>query len=73
MSRRKAREADHEASMTKDRLAPFVWLAYLVVPIEGWGLFHGRPLGGFDALALAAFCWLWWMRRPAPFALARPS
>lgn len=48
------------------RLTPFIWLAYLVVPIEGWGLFHGRPLGGFDALALAVFCWLWWVRRSLP-------
>ena len=55
--------------MTKDRLAPFVWLAYLVVPIEGWGLFSGRPLGAFGALAVAAFCWLWWVRRSMPFAL----
>lgn len=50
------------------RFLPFIWLAYLVVPIEGWGLFHGRPLGGLGALALAALCWLWWVRRSLPFA-----
>lgn len=50
-------------------VAPLVWLAYLVVPIEGWGLFSGRPLGGFGGLALAAFCWLWWVRRSLPFPL----
>ena len=51
----------------KARLAPLVWLAYLVVPIEGWGLFHGRPLAALDAVVLAAFCWLWWVRRSIPF------
>lgn len=55
--------------MTKERLAPLLWIAYLIVPVEGWGLFHGRPLGGFDALVLAAFCWWWWMRRTVPVPL----
>jgi 4-amino-4-deoxy-L-arabinose transferase-like glycosyltransferase len=54
---------------TKDRLAPFVWLAYLVIPIEGWGLFSGRPLGGAGAVALAIVCWLWWVRRSLPVPL----
>jgi hypothetical protein len=52
-----------------DRLAPYLWLAYLVIPVEGWGLFAGRPLGALDALALVTFCWLWWLRRPPAFAL----
>lgn len=34
------------------------WIAYLVVPVEGWGLFHGRPLGLLPAAALAIVCWL---------------
>lgn len=55
--------------MTKARLAPLLWILYLVVPVEGWGLFHGRPLGGFDALVLASFCWLWWLRRALPLPL----
>jgi dolichyl-phosphate-mannose-protein mannosyltransferase len=54
--------------MTKDRLAPFVWLAYLAVPIGGWGLFPGRPLGGVGAVALVFVCWVWWTRRALPFA-----
>jgi hypothetical protein len=35
-----------------------VWLAYLVIPVEGWGLFHGRPLGLLGAAALAAAWWV---------------
>jgi hypothetical protein len=55
--------------MTKAHLAPLLWIGYLVVPVEGWGLFHGRPLGGFDALVLAGLCWLWWVRRKLPLPL----
>ena len=55
--------------MTRARLAPLLWIAYLVVPVQGWGLFHGRPLGGFDALVLAALCWLWWRRKTLPLPL----
>lgn len=51
------------------RLAPVFWLAYLVLPVDGWGLFHGRPLGALDALVLAALGWLWWQRRSLPFAV----
>ncbi len=51
------------------RLAPFAWLAYLIVPIEGWGLLHGRPLGAIEALALLALLWLWWVRRSLPFTV----
>ena len=43
-----------------------MWLAYVLLPIRGWGLLSGRPLGGMGALALAAFCWLWWERRSLP-------
>ncbi len=47
--------------------APFLWLAYLVTPVDGWGLFSGRPLGLGAAAALAAVCWLWFVRRSLPF------
>ncbi len=51
------------------RLAPAFWLAYLVLPVQGWGLFEGRPLGALDALALVSLGWLWWQRRSLPFAM----
>src|SRR5579872_1073620 len=35
-----------------------VWLAYLLVPVEGWGLFHGRPLDVLSTATLCAACWL---------------
>lgn len=35
-----------------------IWIAYLVVPVEGWGLFPGRPLGLLPATALAVACWV---------------
>jgi hypothetical protein len=36
----------------------FVWLAYLIAPMEGWGLFHGRPLGVISTATLAVACWI---------------
>lgn len=48
------------------RVAPFLWLIYLVLPVEGWGLLHGRPLGGLDAVVLIAGGWLWWARKSLP-------
>jgi hypothetical protein len=42
-----------------------VWVAYLVVPVEGWGLFHGRPLGLLSTTALAVVCWVAFERRSA--------
>ena len=38
--------------------AACVWSAYLLVPADGWGLFHGRPLGLLPIIALAAVWWL---------------
>ena len=35
-----------------------IWIVYLVVPVEGWGLFPGRPLGLLPATALAVACWV---------------
>jgi hypothetical protein len=55
--------------MMKKSLAPLLWLAYVIVPVEGWGLFDGRPLGAVESLAIAVFCWLWWAGR-APRAAA---
>ena len=38
--------------------ATAAWVLYLVVPVEGWGLFPGRPLGLLPTTALAIVCWL---------------
>jgi len=46
------------------RLTPFLWIAYLLIPAEGWGLFDGRPLGPAETMALAAVMWLWHSRGP---------
>jgi hypothetical protein len=34
-----------------------VWVAYLLVPVGGWGLFPGRPLGFLPLAALAVVVW----------------
>lgn len=51
------------------RALPLLWLAYLIVPVQGWGLFDGRPLGGLESVVLLAFAWLWWTRRSIPWAV----
>jgi hypothetical protein len=35
-----------------------VWIAYLLLSVEGWGLFQGRPLGLLSTTALGIVCWL---------------
>src|SRR4051794_3813863 len=45
--------------------ALFVWVAYIVLPVEGWGLFPGRPLGLLATAALAVACWSAFARRSA--------
>ena len=40
--------------MSLRRAAPIVWIVYLIVPVAGWGLFAGRPLGALGILAIAA-------------------
>lgn len=40
-------------------LAPWLWIAYIVIPVAGWGLLDGRPLGLPETSALAAVLWLW--------------
>lgn len=47
----------------RDHLAPLLWLAYVIVPVEGWGMFDGRPLAALESLAVAMICWLWWAGR----------
>jgi hypothetical protein len=47
-----------------------LWIAYVVSPVPGWGLFDGRPLGVLSTVALAAVCWLAFAGSgsPEPFA-----
>ena len=47
-----------------------LWIAYVVSPVPGWGLFGGRPLGVLSTVALAAMCWLAFAGSgsPEPFA-----
>ena len=45
--------------------ALFVWAAYIVLPVEAWGLFTGRPLGLLATTTLAVVCWLAFARRTA--------
>jgi hypothetical protein len=40
-----------------------VWAAYIVVPVEGWGMFPGRPLGLLATTALAIVGWTAFARR----------
>jgi len=44
------------------RALPFLWLAYIVVPVHGWGLLGGRPLTLLSTAVLALVCWLWFVR-----------
>ena len=42
-----------------------MWAAYIVLPVEAWGLFTGRPLGLLATTTLAVVCWLAFARRTA--------
>lgn len=39
-----------------------LWIAYTVLPVAGWGLFPGRPLGLLSTVALAGACWVAYAR-----------
>jgi hypothetical protein len=43
---------------TRTLAAPLLWIIYLVLPVAGWGLLDGRPLGPLSAIAIAAISWL---------------
>ncbi len=51
------------------RLAPLLWMAYVLAPVPGWGFLAGSPLGSAGVLTLAAIGWLWWARRSLPVPL----
>lgn len=40
-------------------LGPTLWLAYIVAPVDAWGLFDGLPLRFVDTLALALLILAW--------------
>src|SRR3990167_25761 len=45
-----------------------VWVAYLIAPAPGWGLFSGRPLNWLGLVVVSVAAWLWWSRRHLPIA-----
>jgi hypothetical protein len=48
------------------RLAPWLWLAFIIVPAAGWGFLGGRPLGLMATIVAASVCWIWWTRGSLP-------
>lgn len=40
-------------------MGPLLWTAYTLVPIAGWGLLDGVPLGAVEAVVLFAIWWTW--------------
>jgi len=38
---------------------PLLWTAYTLVPIAGWGVLDGAPLGPIEAVTLFAIWWTW--------------
>lgn len=50
------------------RLAPWLWIAYIIVPVAGWGLIDGRPLGLLETSAIAMVVWLWGSKSPPGLA-----
>jgi hypothetical protein len=43
-----------------------LWSAYVVVPVSGWGLLHGRPIGLLGTALLIAIWWSHAFTRHAP-------
>ena len=43
-------------------MLPFLWFAYILVPVRGWGLLDGRPLTLLSIAVLSLVCWLWFVR-----------
>jgi len=61
--------------LSRVRRSPYlplvIALAYIVMPVRGWGLLEGRPLSLLSTIALAGLCWLW--AGPRRDRLARAS
>ena len=51
-------------------LAPVLWTAYVLIPVRGWGVLDGAPLGALEVTAIFAVWWAWASARS--LALARP-
>ena len=43
--------------------APLLWTAFVLLPVDGWGMFDGVPLGVLDVIALAAIWFSWAITR----------
>jgi hypothetical protein len=54
--------------VTRPWIAPALWLAYITVPVEGWGLFPGRPIDLLSIVAVASVSWLAFVRGSIPGA-----
>ena len=52
------------ASPFSHRLAPLLWASFLLLRVDGWGLFDGVPLRSLEASALAVVLWLYAFGRP---------
>jgi hypothetical protein len=53
--------------VTRTTLAgPLLWTAYTLVPIAGWGVLDGAPLGPIEAVTLFAIWWTWASSRKLP-------
>ena len=50
----------------KSLRTPLLWTAYVMLPVSGWGLLHGAPLGLAGAAVLFAIWWTWGVRGPLP-------
>lgn len=46
------------------------WTFYLLLPVPGWGLFPGRPLGPIGTTALVLVWWAWLLHRDVPLKRA---
>ena len=43
----------------RSSLAAVLWTAFVLLPVDGWGMFDGVPLGVLDVIALATVWFVW--------------
>lgn len=48
--------------------SPVAWTAYAALPVTGWGLLDGLPLGPLEAGVVGGVWWLWASRGSLPWA-----
>lgn len=47
-------------------VSPLAWSLYFAIPVRGWGLANGLPLGPLEAGAIAFVWWVWEQGRHVP-------